>query len=89
MFEILGYIFAALILAIVLFFVYHAIKGAVIGASLTKWQLQTAGWAKVRAVKNWPIELVKLYAENWRECMFYDGFTVNRGHKGGDSWSWK
>ena len=84
MFEFLGYIFAAIIAIVVLFFVYHVIKGAIIGASLMRWQLKTADWSKLRTIENWPFKLVQLYFNNWRECLFYDGFTYERG---GDIWS--
>jgi hypothetical protein len=84
MFEVLGYIFAAIISIVILFFVYHIIKGAVVGASLTRWQLKTADWTKMRTIEYWPFKLVQLYFINWRLCVFYDGFTCHRGE---DVWS--
>ena len=81
MFEVLGYIFAVIILLVLAFFVYHVIKGAIVGASLMRWRLKTAGCGKLHklhTIKNWPFKLVQLYFACWRECIFYDGDIRHR-----------
>lgn len=82
MIEILGYIFATILTAIAVWFLYHVIKGAIVGVSLMRWQLIGAKWDLIRATPRWPLKLVRMFLKCWAECMFYDGsITYSRGDK--------
>ena len=80
MIEILGYIFLFILTVIATFFAYHVLRGAIIGASLMRWQMKGANWTVIRNTKGWPLKLVGLYLNCWLECIFYNGsITYSRG----------
>lgn len=80
MIEILGYIFAAILAIIALWILYHIVRGAVIGASLMRWQMKGINWAKIRSTEGWPLKLVTVYLNCWSECIFWNGsITYSRG----------
>ena len=73
MIEILGYIFASILTAIVAFIVYHIIRGAVVGFDLMRWQLIGCDWATICATKGWPLKLVRMFFNCWSDCIWYNG----------------
>jgi hypothetical protein len=76
MIEILGYITAGILGLLAGFFLYHTIRGLVIGIDLMRWQLIGADWVKIRSTKRWPLQLGRVFLNCWVECMFYDGSTT-------------
>jgi hypothetical protein len=73
MIEILGYIFATILTAIAVFILYHIIRGAILGASLMRWQLIGCDWTVIRAKPRWPLKLVRMFLNCWAECIGYNG----------------
>jgi hypothetical protein len=76
MIEILGYIFLFILTAIAVFILYHTIRGAILGASLMRWQLIGCDWGKIRATQGWPLKLVRMFLNCWLECIGYNGSTT-------------
>jgi hypothetical protein len=85
MIEILGYIFAAILTVIAAFILYHIIRGAILGASLMRWQLIGCDWKLIHATKGWPLKLVRMFLNCWVECIGYDGSTTYT--RNGRTWS--
>lgn len=82
MIQILGYIFAAIIAIVIARLMYEVIRGAVIGYDLMRWKLTGVSWSKIRSVKNYRLELVKMFMKCWAECIGYNGqFGLSRGDK--------
>ncbi len=82
MFEILGYIFAAIIVIVIARLMYEIIRGAVIGYDLMRWKLTGVSWSKIRAEENYGRKLVKMFLKCWAECIGYNGqFSLSSGDK--------
>ena len=73
MIEILGYITATVLIFIAAKVGYETLKGLVVGIDLIRWELQGVSWAKIREVKNYKRELVKMVFRRWGECIGYNG----------------
>lgn len=58
---ILGYIFAAVLVAIALWIVYHIVRGLVIGIDLMRWELIGIPWSKIRSTPNYKSKLVSTF----------------------------
>ena len=85
MIEILGYIFATILTAAAVWFVYHIIRGAVLGFDMTRWMLIGVNWQQIRSNKNWMRKLVLMFLNCWYECFGYNGgITYSRN---GRTWS--
>ena len=82
MIEILGYIFAAILTAIVAFVVYHTIRGAVVGFDLMRWKLAGMSWAQIRGTENYKRKLIVEFLSCWADCIGYKGdISYSRGDK--------
>jgi len=82
MIEILGYIFAAILTAIVAFIVYHIIRGAVVGFDLMRWKLAGMSWAQIRGTENYKRKLIVEFLSCWADCIGYKGdISYSRGGK--------